>query len=147
MGLGYTFKCGACGYEKNVFLGFGMGYQRQYDNLVTDIRGGLYGAELQRLLTDYPALEVDSPNRLYVCDTCGTWKIEPALDLYRVKEPDDYKECGQGELVYRPVHICPACADLMRDVSSEIGEGTVELKCPKCADAMVCDPKNRILWD
>ena len=81
MGLGYTFKCGTCRNEKNVFLGFGMRYLRQYDMLVEEIRKGVYGTELQKLLTDYPTLEVDTPNRLYKCESCGAWEVGPSRDL------------------------------------------------------------------
>ena len=58
-----------------------------------------------------------------------------------------FQEGGEGELIYKYVHICPECSDLMRDASSGLGSEPITLKCAVCGDQMTYDPKARILWD
>ena len=147
MGKGYLFKCKKCGEEYNVMTGIGFLFYEDYKRVAEDIKKGKYGEKWQKIMKDTSHIVVDAESYIYICDSCGNWRTEPDLSLYKPKNiieassgdkteenddyiytwSDDFRE--KYELMKTYVHKCSECGKTTRKISLEEAK---TLQCPKC---------------
>ena len=151
MGRGFKFVCKNCGHEYDAFFGIGMFFLDVYEACIADIKSGKYGEEWKALLQSQEYIAVDAEKYLYVCKSCGNWKIDMSLSLYAPKEPDKIPDIQYGiktvkEWGYVPyvtsvdleenysfmksyVHKCDRCGKRMH---KDFLDYSTHLPCPKC---------------
>ena len=89
MGYGYSLECRKCHSSFSVDLGCGMMFPIVYSRIVEEIKQGKFGDEWKEFFLNQPYMLVDGNNRLYLCEQCGKWSVEPSLSLYA---PDDIND-------------------------------------------------------
>ncbi len=85
MGSGYIVGCKKCNKDYQLFLGIGMGYHFEYEEVMNQIKSGIFGKRMQEIVNDDEFVAVDAEDKLYVCDKCGDWGVDKSLDLYKPK--------------------------------------------------------------
>lgn len=139
MGRGYLFKCKNCKKRYSLQLGIGMLFSEVYREKLESIDKGEYGDEWQKLYKETPFAAVDIWRELFICDSCGNWKVKPNLSLYAPNNPEQiipqssvsrYDLEQDYKLLKEYSHICSKCGKAM----SKILDDNIprSLPCPNC---------------
>lgn len=151
MGSGYSFKCKKCGREYDVLVGIGFRFPTEYQNCIKAIKRGKYGLEWKTLFLKTPNAVVDAEEYLYVCNSCGYWKIEKSLSLYSstVELSKDtyimpYKLTEACNFIKSYYHKCKKCGKQMHKVDED-DIPSLLLSCPKCGTEN--NVAELIMWD
>lgn len=163
MGHGYSFICKKCRHRYDVHLGIGMMFPRVYASCISDIKSGEYGEEWKSLLLNQENIAVDASKYLYVCKSCGHWKVSYSLSLCVPKEPDkilgerygdktrelrrvSYVSPLDLEMNYSHLksyfHKCDKCGKRMHKADAD---KISSLPCPKCGTEN--EKSDSIDWD
>ena len=124
MGMGYVYKCPACGHKEEYLIGVGFTAPTERLEAVERIKAGDYGPEPKAALGANPALEmaVDVEWALYQCPACykldnRKWVHSLARDL-KIR---NHHFCDCGKEMRRFRHgmkmICPSCRGPMNEIS------------------------------
>lgn len=136
MGSISEFRCDTCGYVKEILFGIGMLYPCTQQRVLSAVKNGDYGAEMQKAALDTPGIRVDAERYLYICSECGTWENDYGLSLYEPDRPEN----DEGDWVIptephsnyhirlRYFHKCPDCGKTMH----RFREDDRSIRCPKC---------------
>ncbi|MCH5193898.1 MAG: hypothetical protein J1F11_08060 [Oscillospiraceae bacterium] len=154
MGKGLSFVCKNCGHKYDIHLGSGFFFTEVYESSIKKIKAGKYGKEWKELIKSQAYIAVDAEDYLYICNSCGNWKVLQNLSLYAPKKPEEiaYKKYGEQtveQLGYVPYvmrhqlksdyqllksypHNCPKCKKIMSEYSDNDLDHITTLQCPKC---------------
>ncbi len=151
MGSGISLKCTSCNYKEEFFLGVGMMFPCEYQDIVEDIRRGEYGDEWQKFFEENAGAAILAEKNLYHCPVCNHIETDYNLSLYNNKNgtppEDDYWAywCDfdhEYELVKNYTHICPKCSSQMDEVTND---EIKKLPCPSCSKKLT--RRGGICWD
>ena len=143
---GFRFICGDCGKIEGFMTGMDFSYRRTYRATRQKAEEGAFGEKLAAFLHDHPEAALNPENRLYLCPSCGAWRVEPDLSAYLPldgrTEPEPFvlfeEDTGEAD-GYRPVlpyeHRC-ACGGRL-EPSARPGEE--KLRCRSCGGTMEID--------
>lgn len=147
MGSGYSCICWRCHKFYDVDLGIGFEYFDYYEQLKSEIKEGIYGAELKSYADAHENFEVDGERTLFYCEKCGTWEVTEPKDIYVAKkETSDIPfhssllDRTKYELVYENHIACKKCGQTMKrlyeddflDIKKKVNINGLGLRCPKC---------------
>ena len=149
MGRGYGYHCTKCNYEYDVCVGLGMLFSYKYNNIVNEIKDGIYGNELKDIFSNRNDIVINIRKYLYTC-SCGNWSVEPSLSLYAPKNSDkpietfvtEYELKSDYYCIKNYTHICKKCGSDMHKTDSTY---ETMLSCPKCGN--INQPSSIINWD
>ena len=169
MGESIHYTCGKCGNTEDPCLGIGMAFPSVYRELMDEIRQGRHGEEWRSLVESGEHIAIDGDEKLYACETCGHWEVEPDLSLYEPKDvaklleklteqfgEERVAEWGGApyvmsweleedyKLLKHREHRCPDCGGAMN--AFDDFESAPNVKCPKCGGEMTPGP-GLIKWD
>lgn len=148
MGQGYLYKCSRCGEEYSVNKGIGMMFPSEYKSIVSNIRKGRFGKEMQDDFNKVPHMAVDIERNYYECDDCGYWDVLNCLDLYEPKDTSEEKdsyvmsdELKANYILFRKYeHRCPECNGHMTERNRRR-----KIRCPRCGHKNM--PAGMCMWD
>lgn len=96
MGYGIQFECEKCGKAYRIKLGVGMGFPNVYRRTIEDVKEGVYGEQWKKIATETAYAAVDATKEIYICSSCGHWKEELNLSLYRPNDPEKIRTKQYG---------------------------------------------------
>ena len=147
MGDGRIFECKNCGKSFGVYVGVGFSFPDVYRKGIKDIKSGKYGEDFKESILSRKDIVVDFEKYLFVCDKCGNWYTNYALDFYVPKTEEEkekvlkknYYFCSwtdkeNYELLIKVNHRCDKCKSEMRKISNDENSNDElgVLKCPEC---------------
>ncbi len=90
MGYNILYRCSAdgCGYSFTANIGFGFGFQSNYDNTIELARRGYLGEELMHFALKFPEGAIDTCNSIGKCEACGELVCVEDYSMYL---PNDLK--------------------------------------------------------
>ena len=164
MGIGLNFKCQKCGKEYRVMRGVGMMFPLTYERTMEAIKEGRYGEQWKQIVTETSYAAVNAEKEVYLCSSCGSWRTERNLSLYRPNDPEQIRTKQYGiktveewgdvpyvdrddlkrdyKLIKAFPHKCGKCGKRMRKAKeAEIKK----LPCPRCGT--VNSSNGILLWD
>lgn len=171
MGTMRLYKCGKCGYSRELHLGIGMMYPSVSAAMKESIQAGEYGPELKAAYEGCELPAVRPEEMVYVCPACGFWDVyrdasvyEPAdieaakKKQYGIKTAEEWGgipylmnyeiESGRYRLIGNYEPECPECGGRMAPspVIAEEEPDAGAIKCPECGstDATIAESG---LWD
>ena len=68
--------------------GIGMMYSEVYREAIEDAKNGKYGEEWQQIINSGKYIAINAEREIYVCASCGHWKSDLNLSLYRPKDEE-----------------------------------------------------------
>ena len=166
MGQGYVFKC-KCGYSFEPWLGVGIMFPMQYQELKEAAIKGDLGKEIKDFFAEHPEGAIDADTVVARCRKCGKYECVSNLSMYFPKDNTKKKEKGRWsvampfegedyvapwdlqesyELYAKYPHKCEACGGDMDIISEEDLEQN-GLICPICGKPIKYDPDDVIMWD
>ena len=103
-------------------------------------------------------MAVDAEMKLYVCKSCGTWKVEADLSLYAPTNPENIKKEPSYVYLFAPredytlvkeyTHFCDKCGGIAESKPLKCtfkGYEADGLRCPDCGGE--CKTSGLIMWD
>lgn len=151
MGTGYAFKCKKCGHEYDVLVGCGFRFPKEYQECIKAIKCGKYGSEWKSLFLETHNAVVDADEYLYICRSCGNWKVEKSLSLYSstAELSEDtyvmpYELNETCNFIKSYFHKCKKCKKRMHRVDED-DILSLLLPCPKCGTEN--NVAELIMWD
>ena len=160
MGKMAMYRCGECGYTKELVLGIGMMHPTISSEIKEAIAQGEFGPELK---SAYEACELPAvypEDKVYECPSCGYWDVYKDASIYEpvdvaavkkeqfgIKTVEEWGgipymtgrdiESGAYRLVREYAPSCPHCGKDMHvsSVDTKKAAGAVSLKCPSCGSA------------
>lgn len=157
MGTMRLYKCGKCGYSKQLHLGIGMMYPRVSDAMKQSIETGEYGPELKAAYDGCELPAVRPEDLVYVCPNCGCWDVFRDASVYEpvdieaarreqfgIKTVEEWggiphvmsyeNKSGKYRVVCRYTPACPNCGEGMVPAPERADEepDVSALKCPRC---------------
>ena len=165
MGNGFVIKCEKCGFKHNYDIGIGFLYPEVCEDILNSMKLGNFGDELMRLANTIPNVAVHQCRAVFVCDDCGSWRVDDVIDLcspiakkkrfmglFRTKEEihTDKPYVMDAEIghFYKVIHSverrCTCCQQKMRAVAED---ETIKqkLKCPECGEILTIE--DVYCWD
>ncbi len=164
MGDGYDFVCKKCKKEYSVMHGIGMMYPTIYQETIEDAKNGKYGSEWQELISSSKYIAINAEREVYICSSCGKWKTELDLSLYRPKDEDAIRTKQFGiktveewgyvpyvfgqdfqaeyDLIKVYAHKCDHCGKRMHKANEE---ELSKLSCPYCGTENTSE--GLLMWD
>ncbi len=142
------FRCKECKYVFDAYFGTdNRKLPLLYQEIVKEIRKGVYGEEWKQLFKSRPGIAVNTGHDLFVCRVCRYFEERMDLSLYEPMlfpgdpEAEQKLKTAKGkkyvlpdpdlEQGYRRIriyeHTCPKCRNKM----NRYAEG-YKLRCPKC---------------
>lgn len=122
MGAGYSMQCPRCQFQKNFFIGIGLGYHYTRKKLREDALNGKYGKKWKALLEKDVDAKLSASRCLYYCFDCDNAVSDYNLSIVKYKNGKQIKN-------KKYKHICPKCKSRMYEI--KIDENTL-LPCPQC---------------
>lgn len=156
MGSGYEFKCKKCKKRYAIRLGVGMMMPAMFNETIEEIRRGEWGNEFKEIIDREPFITPDVEEELYICRSCGKWKVEKNMNLYAPNYPEallNKQDSGRTpfamrrelkeayHLMKRRIHYCE-CGKRMHKVSDSEAN---TLTCPYCGTTNTAE--NFVCWD
>jgi len=161
LGFGYELLCTNCGFNQGIHLGIGFRYPQQCADILRKIKDGKYGKCFAEAAESTPNAAVHFSNELFICDSCGSWLSDTAVDLCApISEAPNRtgRFCAANSSaqthpyvlkheighLYRVVkskpHTCSKCKYSLRPATS-----ADKLICPECGGILIkgCE----INWD
>lgn len=164
MGSGFGFKCKKCKKKYYAMPGIGMMYPQVYQEAMEDAQNGKFGAEWKEIISSGKYIAINAEREIYVCASCGHWKSDLNLSLYRPKDENAIRTKQFGiknveewgyvpyvagrdfqkdyELIRVFVHKCEKCGKRMHKARPEELE---KLPCPDCGTENT--PEGLLMWD
>jgi rubrerythrin len=142
MGTGLIMQCPNCEEEQLFDAGIGYFFPQVYKEIVQDIKNGVYGAEIRKVLEENDNAYVNAENLIYHCEACDFYDMHPCLDVYILESDREYAmpyDFEGREPIFKYPHICPECGAPLKQVSIDefaklAAHGKV--KCPHCKTPM-----------
>lgn len=155
MGKGLEFKCKKCGFSIGANFGIGFFYPRVCEEILENIRQGIFGDEMKNAANTIPNVAVHQKNALFVCDCCGALVVNDVVDLcaptrqykkrtVRFSSAFDFPDAryvmnsdigDTYRIIYSVKHKCDRCGNQMRVLKDEemLDEN---LTCPECKEKL-----------
>lgn len=133
--VGVKCKC----RNESLYLGSGFSYSDIYEKASRDIKDGLYGEEMKRLMKEVKLATIDANYRAYRCEDCGYIDALVCCDLYKPNnievDRDIFDLCcenyGDYVLLKECKHFCPSCGKVLTKLDEE---KIRKMVCPKCGE-------------
>lgn len=161
MGSGYEVICKKCGYTQDLRFGIGFRYPRVCEEILEEMKSGAFGKRFMNDANTIPNVAVHASKTLFVCDTCGAWKLDYAIDLctpvkdkknrtgrfsVAIDYPKEIPYVMPYELKYEysiirsKQHRCGKCKTALRPMKKN-----EKLICPECGNTL--KKGDEIFWD
>lgn len=85
MGFEYSFRCKKCRKEYSARLDDGDSYPPLCTETMENAKKGKYGKEWQEIILTEKDAKINDKIDLYRCRSCGYWKTNMNLSLYRIQ--------------------------------------------------------------
>ena len=152
MGTGLILHCTGCGEEQFIETGIGFFYPQYYEEVLGDIKKGVYGAEIRKVIEENKNAYVNAENCIYYCKACNHYEVQPCLDVFILDEKDGAGfampyEFEDKEPIYRYPHTC-ACGSPLERISTDALAGLAQkgkIKCPNCKTPVTAP--EAVEWD
>lgn len=122
LGMGYVYKCPACGHEETYLIGVGFTAPTYREEARESILGGDYGPEAQTALIAHPEARVDVEWALYQCPACHRLDNRHRVTASAPVKIRNHQFCNCGKEMRRfrkgMKMICPSCREPMTETDS-----------------------------
>lgn len=132
VGSGYIVECQNCHFQKDFFLGVGMGFGYwNYDNVLKKVHHKKRESLLKQI--GYKSvIDFHFRHTLYHCESC-----------YTLKEKSYLKVLLNTDEEIETTYSCPSCKKQMQELMNPTFE---KIHCPKCHKKKL-KQNGIILWD